>query len=258
MDIVLIGSGHVATVMGRKALGAGHRILQVYSRHAAHASLLAVRLNTVFVISPSDIEKNADLTIMALPDSILPSFASELGEIESILAHTAGAISIDVLKPFASRYGVLYPLQSLRKEIELMPPITMLVDGSRPETKEQLSLFASSISEETLEANDSVRLKYHLAATVVNNFSNHLFAAAESFCKKENISFAVLQPIIEETVKRLRYVSPADAQTGPAVRDDRITLKKHRDLLKSYPSLLPFYDLFTREIQNLAAKQVRT
>ena len=90
-----------------------------------------------------------------------------------------------------------------------------------------------------------------------NNFSNHLFAAAESFCEKENISFAVLQPIMEETVKRLRYVSPADVQTGPAKRNDGITLQKHREILKSYPSLLTFYDLFTREIQDLAAKHAR-
>ncbi len=41
---------------------------------------------------------------------------------------------------------------------------------------------------------------------------------AELFCKKENISFAVLQPLMEETVIRLRNISPYDTQTGPAIK----------------------------------------
>ena len=87
------------------------------------------------------------------------------------------------------------------------------------------------MQETVLEADDDTRLKYHLAATMVNNFTNYLFAQAESFCKKENISFAVLQPLMEETVIRLRNISPHETQTGPAIRNDLDTLKKHRELL---------------------------
>ena len=97
------------------------------------------------------------------------------------------------------------------------------------------------------------RLKYHLAATLVNNFTNYLFAMAESFCKKENISFAVLQPLMEETVIRLRNISPAATQTGPAIRNDQNTIQKHRELLNDYPAhIAKFYELFTQEIQKFA------
>jgi hypothetical protein len=76
-----------------------------------------------------------------------------------------------------------------------------------------------------------------------------LYALAASFCEKENISFAVLQPLIEETAIRLRNTTPQKAQTGPAIRNDTITIQKHRDMLKKYPDILNFYNLFTSEIQ---------
>jgi len=252
MDIVLIGSGNVATVIGRKSVAAGHRILQVYSRNESHANLLATRLGTVSTSYISTIERKADLTLLALRDEALVPFVKDLGVTSSILAHTAGAVSIGILSSSAEKYGVLYPLQSLRKEIEKMTPLTMLVDGRGPGVKELLKKFASSVSDIVVEADDETRLKYHVTATIVNNFTNHLFAAAASFCEKENISFTVLQPLMEETVMRLRNMSPAQVQTGPALRNDLITLQKHRDILQSYPSLLNFYELFTNEIQKSA------
>jgi hypothetical protein len=252
MDIVLIGSGNTATVLGRKSLAAGHRIVQVYSRNASHANQLSIRLGTSSTSYISSIEKRTDLMIIAIKDEAVPAFVKDLGDIKCLLTHTAGAIPMFEAMGLNNKlYGVLYPLQSLRKEMETIPPLTMLIDGNNHESKKLVMEFAVTIAEKVMETDDSTRLKYHLAATIVNNFTNYLFSLAESFCKKENISFAVLQPLMEETVLRLRYNSPGSFQTGPAFRNDKITLEKHRNLLVNYPSLSEFYEKFTKEIQNL-------
>jgi predicted short-subunit dehydrogenase-like oxidoreductase (DUF2520 family) len=251
MDIVLVGSGNIATVLGRKSLAAGHKIVQVYSRNANHANQLSVRLGTSSTSYISSIEKRTDLIIIAIKDEAISSFIKDLGEVKCLIAHTAGAIPMtDAGGSNNKLFGVIYPLQSLRKEIENIPPLTLLVDGNNQESKNLIKEFAGSIAEKVLETNDDTRLKYHLAATIINNFTNHLFTLAESFCKKENISFAVLQPLIEETALRLRNASPGNFQTGPAVRNDKITLEKHRQLLVSYPALSEFYEKFTKDIQN--------
>ncbi len=252
MDIVLIGSGNTATVLGRKSLAAGHRILQVYSRSENHATRLAGSLNAKAVTSVSSIEKNADLLVIALQDEAVADFVQALGVTRSLLTHTAGALSIHEVRNDGDRYGVLYPLQSLRKEIEILPVLTLLVDGNSPSTRDQLTDFASGIAETVIQADDDTRLKYHLAATLVNNFTNHLFAVAESFCEKENISFAVLQPLMEETVLRLQHISPRAAQTGPAFRNDLRTLDKHRRLIKNDPAVSRLYEMFTKEIHKSA------
>jgi predicted short-subunit dehydrogenase-like oxidoreductase (DUF2520 family) len=254
MDIVLIGSGNVATVFGRKSLAAGHRIIQVYNRNADHANMLATKLGTTSTSYISSIERKADLMIIALRDEAVSNFVQEIGEIKSIAVHTAGALSINEVRGLNKSFGVLYPLQSLRKEIEILPPLPILVDGNNAVTRKQLNDFASTFAENITEADDETRLKYHLAATIVNNFTNHLFSMAASFCKKENIQFSVLQPLMEETVMRLRNTTPQNAQTGAAIRNDRNTIEKHQQLLENYPDILKYYNLFTEEIQQSALR----
>jgi predicted short-subunit dehydrogenase-like oxidoreductase (DUF2520 family) len=254
MNIVLIGSGNVATVLGRKSQAAGHRIIQVYNRNADHANVLATRLGTTSTSYISSIEKKADLMIIALRDEAVGYLVREIGQVNSILVHTAGALSINEVRGSNKSFGVLYPLQSLRKEIEILPALSILVEGNNAGTTRQLKEFAFSIAETVKEADDETRLKYHLAATMVNNFTNHLYKLASLFCEKENISFAALQPLIEETAIRLRKTTPQKAQTGPAIRNDTITIQRHRDLLKEYPDILKYYNLFTDEIQSTALR----
>ena len=79
MDIVLIGSGNTATVLGRKSLAAGHRIVQVYSRNPDHANRLATRLRTSSTSYISSIEKKADLMIIAIRDDAIISHLEESG-----------------------------------------------------------------------------------------------------------------------------------------------------------------------------------
>jgi predicted short-subunit dehydrogenase-like oxidoreductase (DUF2520 family) len=254
MNIVLIGSGNVATVLGRKSLAAGHRIVQVYNRNADHANVLATRLGTTSTSYISSIERKADLMIVALRDDAVDFLVKEIGEVRSILVHTAGALSINEVRGSNKSFGVIYPLQSLRKEIEILPTLSILVEGNNANTTRLLKEFALSIATSVTEADDEARLKYHLAATIVNNFTNHLYTLAASFCKKENISFAALQPLIEETAIRLRNTTPQKAQTGPAIRNDQITIEKHQQLLKKYPDILKYYNLFTEEIQQSALR----
>ena len=249
MNIVLIGSGNVATVIGRKSLAAGHRIVQVYSPNADHSNVLAVRLGTTSTSYISSIERKADLMIVALRDEAVGNLVREIGEVGSILVHTAGALSINEVRGSNKSYGVVYPLQSLRKEIEILPVLSMLINGNNADTTRRLKEYASGIAGSVTEADDEARLKYHLAATIVNNFTNRLYALTASFCEKENIPFTALQPLIEETALRLRNTNPQQVQTGAAVRNDMITIEKHQELLKEYPDILKYYDLFTSEIQ---------
>jgi len=250
MDIVLIGSGNTATILGRRCLAAGHRILQVYSRKEDHAQRLGQQLHCAYTSQVSSILQKADLMIVALRDEAIVPFIKARGTVRFPVAHTAGSLSIDAVKNSGTIYGVLYPLQSLRREIDLIPPITMLVDGNNREAVHWFLQFAHTIADKVIAADDTLRLKYHVAATVVNNFTNYLYMLAENFCEKEKISFAVLQPLMEETVLRLRNTSPASVQTGPAIRKDELTLDKHRKIIQDFAVLSRFYELFTREIQN--------
>ena len=147
-------------------------------------------------------------------------------------------------------YGVFYPLQSLRKEISTLPDVPIFIDASDEITRKKLEQLAESISDgDVVAANDDQRLKMHVAAVIVNNFTNHLYKLAEDYCKQEGIDFKKLVPLIEETASRIKTVSPSKVQTGPAIRNDLPTLEQHLALLQRYPRLKKIYEVMTESIQ---------
>ena len=253
MDIVIIGSGNVAAVLGRKFKAAGHTILQIYSRNASAASELAYEWDTESTNYISLINKNADVYLVTVNDDAIGTVAKELLLPGKIVAHTAASVPKEILKTVTAHYGVFYPLQSLRKEMSYSPDVPVFFDGSDELTKKKLELLAHSIAKEKVtEAGDDARLKLHVAAVVVSNFTNHMYVMAEEYCRKEGLDFGQLLPLIEETASRIKDISPRQAQTGPAIRHDSETIHKHLELLKKHPQLKNLYILLTESIQQFA------
>jgi predicted short-subunit dehydrogenase-like oxidoreductase (DUF2520 family) len=248
MKVVIIGSGNVATVLGRLIKKAGHDIVQVFSRDIVHANILAKELQCNSTDSAAQIDKNAGLYLFALSDSALHDLDNTFHFGNKIVVHTAGSVSKDVFKNVSLNYGVIYPLQSLRKEIKTTSKIPLLVDANSDETLESISAFAKTISPIVYETTDEQRYKLHVAAVVVNNFTNHLFALTADYCKEEEVDFSMLFPLINETVDRIRIYSPHDMQTGPAIRNDTVTLDKHFKWLSNYPRLKYIYIKMTESI----------
>ena len=71
-------------------------------------------------------------------------------------------------------------------------------------------------------------------AVIINNFTNHLIVKSQQIIKSNNLNFEFLHPLIEETIKKTEVISALEAQTGPAKRNDKITMEKHIDYLKKY------------------------
>src|SRR4029078_2318661 len=118
--------------------------------------------------------------------------------------------------------------------------------------KKLLESLAHSIAQEKVAtAGDDARMKLHVAAVIVSNFTNHLYMLAEEYCRKEGLDFRQLLPLIEETALRVKTIPPKQAQTGPAIRHDKETLHKHLELLKDHPNLKNIYVLLTESIQQL-------
>jgi predicted short-subunit dehydrogenase-like oxidoreductase (DUF2520 family) len=247
MDIVIIGTGNTASVLGRKLKAAGHNIVQIFGRNAKAASDLAYELDTESTNYWSVVNRDADIYIVAVSDIAIAEILKELKLPDKTIVHTAASVSKEVLHE-ATHYGVFYPLQSLKKENTYLPDIPVIIDASDEKTLHELEMLAASISEKVVRGNDFSRLKLHLAAVFCNNFVNHLYTLTENYCKKEGLDFQLLFPLIKETALRIEQLSPSKAQTGPAIRHDYNTIEKHKTLLKDHPELQQFYEMFTESI----------
>lgn len=248
MKVILIGTGNVSTVLGRMMKSAGHDILQVIGRNMADVSKLASELDAEASADFKRPNRSAEICVVAVSDDALYSIGQWLNMGNIPLVHTAGSVSKEVLQKSSTKYGVLYPLQSLQKDNNLIPAVPFLIDGNTIEMISIIRNLAMSLSETVSVATDYDRQRLHLAAVTTNNFMNHLFTLTASFCRKEGVDFKLLIPLLTETVNRLQLQSPGQMQTGPAVRNDKETIDKHKQMLSDYPELMHIYEVMTKSI----------
>ena len=255
MRVVLIGSGNTATILGRLMKQSNHQIVQVFGRTAATTDALAKQLGASYCTDAGKIDNSADLYVIAVSDEAVSEVASKLSLHNKLVVHTAGSVPKEVLKHASVNYGVLYPLQSLRKEMKELPLIPLLVDGNTSDDLTLIYDFAQTLSKQVQKANDEERLRYHLAAVMVNNFSNHLYTLVQDYCKQTGTDFGFLLPLVQQLPQRLADHLPQDLQTGPAIRGDKATINKHLQLLSDHPQIKNLYALFTDSIQEYYQKR---
>jgi predicted short-subunit dehydrogenase-like oxidoreductase (DUF2520 family) len=249
MIVSIIGSGNTATMLGKLLKKNNYIIKEIISRNGIAAEKLAKEFNANACTAFKQFDKNSDVYIIAVRDDAVAEVSAQVNMSEKIVVHTCGSVPMNVLAETSSNYGVLYPLQSLRKELNYSPVIPFLVNGNNNFSRESIFNLAKSIAEKVIAADDELRLQYHLSAIIVSNFTNHLFALAKDYCSNNNVDFSLLLPLIEETVIRLKNYEPVLMQTGPAIRGDETTMQKHLHLLNEFPQLKKIYEVMSESIQ---------
>ena len=144
---------------------------------------------------------------------------------------------MQVLKKF-KQYGVFYPLQTLTEKVSVnMSKVPFCIEASDKKVEKELFNLASTISNQVYLINSEQRKNLHLSAVLVNNFTNLMYAHADDLLKNKGIDFKMLFPLIEETARKITFLSPEEAQTGPARRNDQTTIDEHLRMLKDNPEI---------------------
>lgn len=249
MDVVLIGAGNMAHVLGRTLQQAGHRIVCIWNRDQQKAYQLAEELSASVVEKLEQLPPNADLYILAVSDHIIGELAASLHISNGMLIHNAGTVEINVLAPAAKKFGVLWPMKMIRTSMTTLDDCTIVVDGSDEDTINQLQQLAGQLSVRVTQADDATRQKMHLVAAISSNFTNHMYHLAADYCTKEAIDFSLFYPLIESAAIQIQTAYPGDVQAGPAFRGDIQTIERHRTLLAGDPTVLKLYDEVTLSIR---------
>ncbi len=248
LNITIIGAGNVATVFASKFLRAGHHIDAIWSNNPEHAAILANQCHAQILKSLSELPSTSDIVLIAIKDESILEVVEKISNCNAILIHTAGSVEMQVLSAASKKTGVFYPLQSIRKEIPVSENIPLLIDGSSEEVLLQIKNLALSVSNLVKISGDEERLKLHLAAVFVSNFTNHLYHLTYEWCEQEQLSYELLLPLIREVANRQTGEAPSDWQTGPASRGDLQTIDKHLVLLKENPFMQALYRMMSEDL----------
>ncbi len=228
LNVVLLGTGNLARHLFEAfSIAKGAKIIQVVGRNLndlswfSHHCAVSNDFTEIFT---------ADVYLIAVKDDAIGEVSGFLAEKKGIVAHTSGAMELDVIK--VAKKGVFYPLQTFSKGRTVhFKNIPICVEASDNKSLQVMTQLGRCVSENVQEIDSVQRKKLHLAAVFVNNFTNYLYSVGEALCLENDVSFDLLKPLILETAQKVQSMSPKKAQTGPARRNDRESMQMHLELL---------------------------
>ncbi len=255
IKVSIIGSGNVGqhlitTFQNLEKSDTDIQLTQVFSRKKE--SLTYVLRPDKIITDYSDLQE-ADVYIIAVSDDAIESVSNQLPFKNRLVVHTSGTAALTTLNN-NNRKGVFYPLQTFTKGKSVdFKSIPICLEAENAPDYQILDKLAKIISDKVYAINSEQRKALHVAAVFVNNFTNHLYSIGNEICTENRIPFDILKPLMQETVEKVMTLSPNEAQTGPAIRNDKKTIAAHEAFLKNEKQLT-IYKILTQSIQENGKK----
>ncbi len=253
ISVVILGAGNVATHLYKAFKKADDiSLVQWYNR-----SLKSLQFykNEVEITSDISSLKEADIYILSVSDDAVANLSRKLPFTNKLVVHTSGSVNIHDLDKKNKR-GVFYPLQTFSKDTETdFTEIPICIEALEKSSHPILKKLAQAIGCKSHRINGDQRAALHLAAVFVNNFANQLYRIGHEITESSGAEFDILKPLIAETARKIETLSPYIAQTGPAKRNDKKTIKKHLSLLEN-DMHSDIYKLLTKSIQQTHGKKL--
>ncbi|WP_317898250.1 Rossmann-like and DUF2520 domain-containing protein [Aurantibacillus circumpalustris] len=257
--IVIIGCGSVAWHIAKHLKSLKQYDVYVYN-HYANPLLndFKTKLKCKTDIGFENVISNANIYLICVTDKFISKVAKQLNILNpnALLLHTSGSTKIQDLGNRIQNTGVFYPLQTFSRDSEInWSKVPIIIESESRDAEHSILHLADMFSETVVRMNYKERLKLHLAAVLVNNFTNALYASANDLIRRDaassELSFEILIPLIEQTTAKIKTLEPRSAQTGPAKRKDETVMKKHLQIISKQPDLKKIY----KQLSKLIAKQ---
>ena len=248
ISVVILGAGNVGSHLVKAVQAAENLSLVQWYCRDPKAIKLAIK--DIELCHDFDRLKLADVYIIAVSDKAISDLSKQLPFENRLVVHTSGSIPMKQLD-MKHRRGVFYPLQtfSLASEVAFSE-VPFCIETMEKEDAKFLKTLADEMGSPSYMINTEQRQALHLSAVFINNFTNQLYRIAHELSDFKNINFDVLKPLILETAKKVQNMSPYSAQTGPAKRNDQVTINQHMRALKNHPEYQLIYEQLTQSIKN--------
>ena len=237
----------------------GIPILGVYSRNEVEGQAIAKKAKTTYFNQLKSIPQSADVYLICVSDDaiklVVDALPKSIKKLK-IVAHTSGSKSIAKTLFNCKNPGVFYPLQTFTKGKRMVyNNIPFCINATNKSTLNTLTNLGKKISTSVQTINDEQRKSIHLSAVMINNFVNHLIFSAQDLLDKKDIDSNILQPLLQETIKKQKALGAYNAQTGPARRLDTKTLEAHLEMLDTNKAYKAMYKVISNSIQKTYNKK---
>jgi predicted short-subunit dehydrogenase-like oxidoreductase (DUF2520 family) len=244
-SIALVGAGSLATALAISLRRAGYRIDAVVAREAGSSLMRARRLARrvrAHVVVRTD-RLNAKILWLCVPDSEIAYAAASLAETfrgkGRIALHSSGALTSDELEP----------LRSNGAAVASAHPLMTFVKGSRPSLAgvpialegDTVAVRAARAVVRELGGEAYILRKedknaYHAWGMFASPLLTALLATSEQVARLAGVRGAAARrrmlPILLRTVENYGSLGAAKGFSGPVVRGDVETVRRHLEVLR--------------------------
>ncbi|MFI6298410.1 Rossmann-like and DUF2520 domain-containing protein [Nonomuraea sp. NPDC050790] len=241
LAVGVVGAGKVGSALGAALAQAGHRVVAASGVSDRSQRWAAERLG-VGTSSPEDVVAAGELILFTVPDDALPGLVGGLAATGAdlrgkLIAHASGAYGLSVLDP-AARAGALplalHPVMTFTGRDDDLSRLTGISYGvTSPDLLRPIAeALVIEMGGEPVWIADADRPLYHAALAGAANHMVTLIAESSELLGRIGVEHPgrMLGPLLGAALDNVLRLGIAGL-TGPVVRGDAGTVRKHVDAL---------------------------
>lgn len=264
-----IGVGRVGRSLAIALKNQGYYISAIYRRDRERLNALAQELQTEAVSSPLAVAQRADLIFIAVPDDMITVVVNQLrstsldtkGVVHLSGVHTAHLLS--PLEQIGAMTGAWHPAWAFTADKTLTADdwkqVVFALDTSDAVLQQWLDEVSTTLGARVIHIHPNDKTRYHLALVFASNYVVTLYALGQNLLDDIGVEPALakqaLDSVMGSAIANLKQMPPAQALTGPLVRGDVGTIRRHLDALADYPQLLLLYCQLAQATKMLLQKR---
>jgi predicted short-subunit dehydrogenase-like oxidoreductase (DUF2520 family) len=236
MRLGILGGGRAAWAYGSAWAGAGWPITGVWLRPESRSRL--PELLTAPRRSIAELAGASEVLLVAVSDRAISEVVTTVPATDAIVFHASGALP-------SPRDGFsLHPLKSLPpvgEEVSLRDSLLVFEGAHRKTAK----LIAAAMGARFAEVSAEQKPLYHAAAVFGSNYVAAMLDIAEAMMRESGIPEARphLVALALSAIRNWEAHDGANRFTGPAVRRDEETLRRHMAALGDHAQVADMYKL---------------
>ena len=244
-SIAIVGAGNLGTALALALREAGYRIESVIARRGkslTRARRLARQVRSRAVLIAEDVK--ARVLWLCVPDSEIARVASSLAERfqgqGKIVFHSSGALGSETLEPFRRKGAAVASVHPLMTFVQGSRPslarVSFAIEGD-PAAARGARGIVRDLGGESYAISRKEKNAYHAWGTFASPLLTALLATTEQVAGLGGVTKKAARqrmlPILLQTVRNYGTFGAAAGFSGPIVRGDVETVRRHLEVLRS-------------------------
>jgi len=279
-SVSIVGAGRLGTALALTLPIAGYEVKFIAaragsaSRRKAHALARKVGAEVFQLGGSASLARgrfaatrlDTDIVWIAVPDDSIAQVARDLAGIHDwdgrFVFHSSGALSSEELAPLrakGAKVASVHPMMTfVRGPVPNMGGVAFAVEGGQLAVRTARKIVAQ-LGGEAFTIPKQNKVLYHAFGSFTSPLVIALMASLEEVARAAGIGKRdikrIMLPLLLQTLRNYLHGDAASAFSGPLVRGDVATVRKHLETLKELPEARQVYISLARAaVKNLPVK----